>query len=105
MANNEQEESNTITNSADNYITVYNGNTDEYDVYSANEIIGGEEENPVSETEKIKQNGLENIYKYATKEETKPQTNGAVIVAVIIVVAIIALVILRRIIINNNRKK
>ena len=105
MANNEQEESNTITNSVDNYITVYNGNTDEYDVYSANEIIGGKEESPVSETTKIKQNGLENIYKYATKEETKPQTNGAVIVAVIIVVAIIALVILRRIIINNNRKK
>ena len=87
-------------------ITVYNENTGEYEVYSEDEILNGEEENPVSETEKIKQNGLEGIYGYnAQQEETKPQANGAIIVVSIIGIAIIALVVLRKIILKNNKKQ
>ena len=97
--------SNSNTTSDSDYITVYNENTGEYEVYSEDEILNGEEENPVSETEKIKQNGLEGIYGYNSKqEETKPQANGAIIVVVIIVVAIISLVVLRKIVYKNNQK-
>ena len=95
--------SNTIVDS--NYITVYNADTGEYEVYSEDEILNGEDENPVSETEKIKENGLEGVYGYDTKEETKPQANGAVIVIAIIAVAIIALVFLRKVIVKNNKKE
>ncbi len=99
--------SSTSTNTiADNsYITVYNADTGEYEVYSEEEILNGEDENPVSETEKIKENGLEGVYGYDTKEETKPQANGAIIVISIIAVAVIALVVLRKVIVKNNNKK
>ena len=96
---------NTNTTTDNNYITVYNADTGEYEVYSEDEILNGEEENPVSETEKIKQNGLESVYNYDTNEESKPQANGAIIVVSIIAVAIIALAILRKIINKNNSKQ
>ena len=87
------------------YITVYNADTGEYEVYSEDEILNGEDENPVSETTKIKENGLESVYNYETNEESKPQANGAVIVVSIIAVAIIALIVLRKVVIKNNMKK
>ncbi len=93
--------SNTISDN--NYITVYNADTGEYEVYSEDEILNGEDENPVSETEKIKQNGLESVYNYDTNEE-KPQANGAIIVVSIIAVAIIALVVLRKVVYKNSKK-
>ncbi len=93
------------TTADNNYITVYNADTGEYEVYSEDEILNGEDENPISETEKIKENGLEGIYGYDAKEETKPQANGAIIVVSIIAVAIIALIILRKVIVKNNNKK
>ena len=97
---------NEITPTIDNdYITIYNAETGKYEVYSENEILKGSEEIPVSETEKITQNGLEGIYGYNAKEETKLQTNGAIIVIAIITVAVIALVVLRRVIVKNNTKK
>ena len=89
----------------DSYITVYNRNTEEYEVYSEEEILNGEDENPVSETTKIKENGLEGIYNYETNEESKPKANGAIIVVAIIGIAIIALIVLRRVIVKNNNKK
>ena len=100
--NNYSANSNTITDNS--YITVYNADTGEYEVYSEDEILNGENENPVSETEKIKQNGLENVYNYDTNEESKPQANGAIIVVSIIAVAVIALVILRKVIYKNSKK-
>ena len=105
ISENVSSNTNTSTTTGNNYITVYNADTGEYEVYSEDEILNGEDENPVSETEKIKQNGLEGVYGYDAKEETKPQANGAIIVIVIIVVAIIALVVLRKIIVKNNSKK
>ena len=93
------------TTSDDNYITVYNADTGEYEVYSEEEILNGEDEKPVSETEKIKENGLEGIYGYNTNEESKPQANGAIIVITTIAIAVIALVILRKVIVKNNNKK
>ena len=98
--------SNNVSNTTvdNDYITVYNADTGEYEVYSEDEILNGEDENPVSETEKIKENGLEGIYGYDAKEETKPQANGAVIVISIIAVAIIALVVLRKVIVKNGKK-
>ena len=96
---------NEITPTIDNnYITIYNAETGKYEVYSENEILKGSEEIPVSETEKIEQNGLEGIYGYNAKEETKSQTNGAIIVIAIITVAVIALIILRKVVIKNNVK-
>ena len=92
-------------NSNNDYITVYNAETGKYEVYSENEILNESDETPVSETEKITQNGLEGIYGYNAKEETKPQTNGAIIVIAIIAITIIALVVLRRVIVKNNTKK
>ena len=96
---------NTSTTADNSYITVYNADTGEYEVYSEDEILNGEEETPVSETTKIKENGLESVYNYETNEESKPQANGAVIVISIIAVAVIALVVLRKIIIKNNKKE
>ncbi len=96
---------NEITPTIDNdYITIYDAETGKYEIYSENEILKGSEEIPVSETEKIEQNGLEGIYGYNAKEETKPQTNGAIIVIAIIVVAVVALIILRKVVIKNNVK-
>ena len=63
----------------------------------------GKEEKPESETEKIKKNGLEEVYNYEAKEETKPKINGAIIVVGIIVVAGISLIVLRKLI-NKNSK-
>ena len=95
--------SNTATNT-DNYITVYNGETGEYEVYSEKEILEGTEEEPVSETEKIKENGLESIYNYEKEEETGTKVNGAIIVVSIIGIAIMSLIILRKLIYRNNSK-
>ena len=95
----------TNSNYSDNsYITVYNEKTKEYEVYSEEEILEGEEENPVSETEKIKANGLESVYNYEQEEETGAKVNGAIIVISIIGIAIISLIILRKIIYKNNQK-
>ena len=102
---NENTTNETTTNSNNSYISVYNEETGKYEIYSEDEIIKGNEETPVSETEKITQNGLEGIYGYNAKEETKSQTNGAIIVISIIAIAIIALVVLRRVIVKNNIKK
>ena len=97
-------ETNTSTNSNNDYITVYNAETGKYEVYSEEEILKESDETPVSETEKITQNGLEGIYGYNVKEETKPQTNGAIIVIVTIAVAVIALGILRIVNMKNSTK-
>ena len=95
----------TSTNvNVDSYITVYNGETGEYEVYSEEEILEGEEEDPVSETEKIKTNGLESVYNYEQEEETGTKVNGAIIVGTIIGIAIISLIILRKIMYKNNQK-
>ena len=99
------EVTNANINESNRYISVYNEQTGEYEVYSEDEILNGEEETPVSETTKIKENGLESVYNYETNEESKPQANGAVIVISIIAVAVIALVVLRKIIIKNNKKE
>ena len=93
------------TSTNNDYITVYDAGTGKYEIYSENEILNSNSETPVSETEKITQNGLEEIYGYNAKEETKPQTNGAIIVIAIITVAVIALVILRKIVVKNNIKR
>ena len=92
---------NTGSNINNNYITVYNGETEEYEVYSEKEILEGKEEEPVSETTKIKINGLEKLYSYET-EKSGTKINGSVIVILIISVVIIALIILR-ILVNRRR--
>ncbi len=96
---------NTANKNEESYITVYNGETGEYEVYSETEILEGIEEDPVSETEKIKENGLESIYNYEKEEETGTKVNGAIIVVSIIGIAIISLIILRKLIYRNNTKK
>ena len=93
----------TTTSNEESYITVYNGETGEYEVYSESEILEGSEEIPVSETEKIKANGLERIYNYEKEEEAGIQLNGAIIVVVIIIIAIISLIILRKLVYKNNQ--
>ena len=102
--NTESSTNSSSTNSNNDYITVYNAETGEYEVYSEDEILNEIDETPVSETEKITQNGLEGIYGYNAKEETKPQTNGAIIVISTIVVVMLALVILRKIVVKKNTK-
>ena len=99
-ANNNESES--VNN---NYITVYNEKTDEYDVYSEDEILNSKDENPISETEKIKENGLESVYDYEIGEEIRPQINGAIIVVAIIGITVISLIVLRKIVTRNNTKK
>ena len=96
---------NTANKNEESYITVYNGETGEYEVYSESEILEGTEEEPVSETEKIKENGLESIYNYEQEEETGTKLNGAIIVVSIIGIAIISLIILRKLVYKNNEKK
>ena len=88
----------------ESYITVYNKETGEYEVYSESEILEGEEENPVSETEKIKANGLESVYKYEQKEETGTKVNGAILVILIIITLMISLIILRKLIYRSTKK-
>ena len=93
--------------SGNRYITVYNGETEEYEVYSEKEILEGKEKEPISETTKIKINGLEGLYSYET-EESKVQLNGAVIVISIIAASMVSLVILRKLVyvgITTRKKK
>lgn len=95
--------STTNGNSDNGYITVFNEKIGEYEVYNEEEMLKGKEEEPVSETEKIKENGLEDLYNYEA-EEIKPQLDGAVIVAIIIIAAVLSLLILRKLIYRSNKK-
>ena len=94
---------NTTSTNEESYITVYNGETGEYEVYSESEILEGKEEMPVSETEKIKSNGLESVYNYDKEEETGIQINGSIIVIIIITLIIISLIILKIIILKKKK--
>lgn len=68
-----------------NYITSYNPQKDQYEVYGDNEIIESEEETPESETEKIETNGLEKFYSSQGKNEKEnEEMSGVVIIFVII---------------------
>lgn len=84
------------TSSKNNYITVYNPDTNDYEVYSENEILTGEEEEPVSENKKIQINGLQNFYNYEVAKETKSEVNGIVIISATIIIVLLALIVLRR---------
>ncbi len=94
---------NTTSTNEESYITVYNGETGEYEVYSESEILEGKEEMPVSETKKIKENGLESVYNYEQKEEMGIQINGSIIVILIITLIIISLIILKIVILKKKK--
>ncbi len=91
-------------NIGNNYITVYNSQTGEYEVYSENEILESEEEEPTSETAKIKANGLENAYSY-TETENQTIENGFAMIVGVIVASIVSLVILRRLVYTAIARK
>ena len=88
---------NSLTSSK-NYVTSYNPETGTYEVYSIEEIINNNEEEPTSETEKIQANGLQQFYEsYNTSgKKTKIEPGLSLIITTITAIGILSIAIIRR---------
>ena len=93
---------NNVTNNSlkeTKYISMYNQETGEYEIYDEEELLDTTKEEVVSENEKIEANNLSEYY--ASKEETKNSKTGIVWIAISIVGVGIVLFALRK----NLKKK
>ena len=76
------------------YISSYNPQTKKYDIYSDNEIIKSNDEDPISETKKIANNGLEKFYSIEKiKGEDTNTISGIIVIIIIIVIIVICIII------------
>ena len=84
--------------STKNYVTSYNPETGTYEVYSVEEIINNNQEEPKSETEKIQANGLQQFYEsYNTSgKKTKIEPGLVIIITTITAIGILSIAIIRR---------
>ena len=81
-----------------NYVTSYNPETGTYEVYSVEEIINNNQEEPKSETEKIQANGLQQFYENynTTGKKTKIQPGLVIIIITITAIGFLSIIILER---------
>ena len=88
---------NSLTSSK-NYITSYNPETGTYEIYSIEEIIESNQEEPESETEKIQANGLQQFYESynTTGKKTKIEPGLVIIIITITTIGILSIVIIKR---------
>lgn len=87
------------------YITVYNPETQDYDIYNENEIIEGEEKIPETENAKIQANGLQEFYNTnMTKAKSTQSVNGLVIAVIMLMAIVIALILLRKNIMPKKKR-
>ena len=103
VTNGESSGNNSIetTNQNKNYISVYNPETKNYDIYEEERLIESEEEEPETENAKIQANGLEEFYNAnISKGEKIQNVNGFIIVTISIIAILVILLILRK----NMRK-
>ncbi len=77
------------------YVTVYNPETNDYEVFKESELLDSEIEEPESETSKIQKQAQLNEYYYSNARESIEQT-GSIYIYIIIGVIILSLFILRR---------
>ena len=87
-----------ILASSKNYVTSYNPETGTYEVYSVEEIINNNQEEPTSETEKIQANGLQQFYESynTTGKKTKIEPGLVIIITTITAIGILSIAIIRR---------
>ena len=93
-------------NSNESYVTVYNAESDKYEVYKESELLDESIDNPESETSKIeKVKGLTDYYYSGSKVVEKDK--GLVYIGISIIALGIAIVILHRLVIikGKNKKK
>ena len=107
VTNGENSGSNMIgtSNKNKNYISVYNPETKNYDIYEEAALIKSNEEDPESENAKIQAYGLEEFYNAnTTKVEKTQNANGFTIVTISIIAILVILFILRKNMKANVRK-
>ena len=87
-----------VEESSQNYVTSYNPETGTYEVYSVEEIINNNQEEPESETQKIQANGLQQFYEsYNTSgKKTKIEPGLVIIITTITAIGILSIAIIRR---------
>ena len=91
-------------NSNESYVTVYNAESDKYEVYKESELLDEAIDNPESETSKIeKVQGLQDYYYSGNKVIKKD--NGLVYIAISIVALGISIMALYRLVIIKSKKK
>ena len=101
-ANTTQEINNNATNNSykeNKYISMYNEETGQYEIYSEEELLDTTKEEVVSENEKIEANNLSEYY--ASEGETKNTKMGIVWIVISIIGVGIILFVLRK---NLKRK-
>ena len=104
VTNEENSGSNTTRTTNKNYISVYNPETKNYDIYEEAALIKSNEEEPETENAKIQANGLEEFYNTnITKGEKIQNINGFMIVKISIMAILIILLILRKNMRNNMK--
>ena len=97
------ESSNTSTKN-ESYVTVYNAESDKYEVYKESELLDSSVDNPESETSKIeKVKGLQDYYYSGSK--TIEKDNGLIYIGISIVALGISIIILHRLVIIKGKKK
>ena len=107
VTNGESSGNNSIetTNQNKNYISVYNPETKNYDIYEEERLIESEEEEPETENAKIQANGLEEFYNAnISKGEKIQNVNGFIIVTISIIAILVILAILRKNMRKNVKK-
>ena len=99
-------ESSSTSSKNESYVTVYNAESDKYEVYKESELLNEEVDNPESETSKIeKVKGLQDYYYSGNKAIKKD--NGLIYIGISIIALGISIMILHRLVIikGKNRNK
>ena len=97
-------ESSSTSSRNESYVTVYNAESDKYEVYKESELLDESVDEPESETSRIeKVKGLQDYYYSGSKIVEKD--NGLVYIGISIVALGISIMILHRLVIIKGKKK
>ena len=86
-----------------NYITTYNAQTKEYEIYNEEELLNTTEEVIETENEKIEKNNLQDFY--ASEIAKNTEDSGKVTIYVIITIIMVILIVLFKYNINKGKNK
>lgn len=86
-----------------NYITTYNAQTKEYEIYNEEELLNTTEEVIETENEKIEKNNLQDFY--ASEIAKNTEDSGKVTIYVIIAIIMVILIVLFKYNINKGKNK
>ena len=85
------------------YISMYNEETREYEIYNEEELLDTSKGEVVSENEKIEKNDLSSFY--SAQVSRTSEKSGRNVIYIIIIAIVLGLIILIKYNINKNRKK